>query len=211
MAAAAARHALRDGLQVEITTVLWHSVLPALIGMQDRLVARTEPLKSARQYLFHHVEQRALGGLIGNDFPVVQAHARREVQLLSPHIEFRYVSHPLFIGLSRLEVSCQDVGRGARHLAFEYTVFLHPHQRLQLQLVHQPLYGFMVDQAALLPQHDRDAPIAVAAFVLVIDRSDSRLHVSVFVTDLQRLVLIIKSASRHASSFEQACKGILMP
>lgn len=108
-------------------------------------------------------------------------------------------------------VSCQDIGRDAPHLALEHTVLLHPYQRLQLQLVHQPLDGLVVDQAALLLEHGRNAPIAVTAFVLVVDCSDSSLHVSILVANLQRLVLIIKSASRHASGFEQTCKGILMP
>ena len=55
-AVAFARHALGDGAQFEMASVLVHSVLPALVGVQDGLVAWPEALECACQHLGHHVE-----------------------------------------------------------------------------------------------------------------------------------------------------------
>ena len=46
-----ARHVLRDGSGVKTATVLMHSVLSVFMGVQDRLVARAEPLEGVHQHL----------------------------------------------------------------------------------------------------------------------------------------------------------------
>jgi hypothetical protein len=97
------------------------------------------------------------------------------------------------------------------HLPAVRPVLLQADERLQLQLFHESLHCLVVDHAALPAQRRRDAPIAVSAFVPVVNRLDLVFGGRVLVYDLQSGLLIVKGASRQACGAEERRERILRP
>ena len=198
-------------LLVKALTVLVHLILPSLVGMQDRPVLWAEPSERLAQHRADHVEERPLGRCVRKDLAVEQVHDRRQVQLLSIDLELGNVSHPLLIGTRSIEVPLKQVWSNLPHLPAVRPVLLQADERLQLQLFHETLHCLVVDQVALLAQCRGDAPIAISAFVQIVDRLDLVFDGRVFVHDQQGSLLVIKGASRQASCSEERRERILRP
>lgn len=81
-----------------------------------------------------------------DDLTVVEVHAGRQIELVSVHVEFGDIGHPLLVGSLRKEVSLQDIGHV--HIADAWDMpeaLLRPNQRAQSHLFHQPLHALVVD------------------------------------------------------------------
>lgn len=77
--------------------------------------------------------------------------------------------------------------------------------------MHQTLNALVVDDLSKVAQRERDTPIAIAALVLLEQRKDLGLQLSVLVGGAQRLLLVLKRAARQAGDLQQAFQRILLP
>ncbi|RMR20670.1 hypothetical protein ALP89_200108 [Pseudomonas syringae pv. persicae] len=100
-----ARHAGCDRILIEQSLVNRHPILPALVGMQNRLFMRSKPLKCSFKHFVDHGVQRAPGNRIGNDFAAVQIHDRRQIEFLASYFEFGHVGGPFLVKVLRFEIT----------------------------------------------------------------------------------------------------------
>ncbi len=69
----------------------------------------------------------------------------------------------------------------------------------------------MVDRLAGLPQDGGDATVAIAPFVAVVDRPDTRLQGRVLVVSAQGFDLVVERAARQLCRTQQQRQRMLMP
>lgn len=179
-------------------TVFVHLILPALVGMQDWTVILLEARERLFEHRADHLEERASSSCICHDLAVEQVKDRGQVELISIDLELSNVGYPLLVWTCRTKVSVDKIRRDLPNRPSVRPVLLYADERPQLQVIHQSLHRFMVDQAALPAQGFSDTPIAVSALVVLVNRLDLVLHGRIFVNELQCRLLVVERAACHA-------------
>ncbi|MOA04241.1 hypothetical protein D3C78_1237850 [compost metagenome] len=89
-------------------------------------------LPQGLECLVEHVPNQAVlwatGRLVGDDFPVIQIHHRRKIELLLRHLELGYVTHPFLVGALRDEITLQQIHRYLADSTSVRPIFLGSHQ-----------------------------------------------------------------------------------
>ena len=212
-AVALAAHALLDSMAREHRSAGLHLVVPTLVRVHDQFCGAPCPRKRCLERAGNQLEDRTPCHAVRDDLAVVQVHAGRQVELVVIHLELGDVGHPLLIWRGRAEVALQNVGHvRIAHARYMPGALLRPNQCAQSHLLHQALHALVVDRFGhRIAQHGRDPPVAVAAFVLVIDSADPGFHGALLVGALACAALVVERAACQSRYLQQVRQFMVMP
>lgn len=192
-----ARHALEDMPLFEAFAIAVMLVLPALVGMEHEAVQGIELGEGLLQHVIHLLEVGAPRYVVRDDLAVIHVQYRGQEQLGRPDAYLCHVGCPLAIRGGRREVARDQVGSHGSDLSLVGPVTDAADLAAQSHFPHQTEHRLVVDHQTPVAHLGGDAPISVAAFVLVEDCLYRRFLRLTAVPIPRTLQMVIKHGACH--------------